>query len=66
MTAMMIFTVLAGITACAGLYLYFIGIDPETKRALERKALRTMGENKLSYMAKGTYHPLPSPEYLPS
>lgn len=54
MTAAQIFTVFAGILALAGAYLYFFGIDPETKRALERKALKTMGENKMSYMAKGT------------
>jgi hypothetical protein len=54
MTAAQIFTVFAGILALAGAYLYFFGIDPETKRELERKALKTMGENKLSYMAKGT------------
>jgi hypothetical protein len=53
MAAAQIFTVFAGILALAGAYLYFFGIDPETKRALERKALQTMGENKMSYMAKG-------------
>jgi hypothetical protein len=54
MTATQIFTIFAGILALAGAYLYFVGIDPETKRALERKALQTMGENKMSYLAKGT------------
>jgi regulator of sigma D len=54
MTATQIFTVFAGILALIGAYFYFIGIDPETKRELERKALKTMGENKMSYMAKGT------------
>lgn len=54
------FTILAGILALAGAYLYFFGIDPETKRALERKALKTMGENKLSYLAKGSCIGLPS------
>jgi hypothetical protein len=54
MTATQIFTVFAGILALVGAYFYFFGIDPETKRALERKALQTMGENKMSYMAKGT------------
>jgi len=53
MTATQIFTVFAGILALAGAYLYFFGIDPETKRALEKKALKTMGENKMSYLAKG-------------
>lgn len=53
MTVTQIFTVLAGVLALAGAYLYFFGIDPETKRALEKKALQTMGENKMSYLAKG-------------
>jgi hypothetical protein len=53
MTATQIFTVFAGILALVGAYFYFFGIDPETKRELERKALKTMGENKMSYMAKG-------------
>jgi hypothetical protein len=52
--------VFAGILALAGAYFYFFGIDPETKRALERKALQTMGENKMSYMAKGTLSVVPS------
>jgi regulator of sigma D len=56
MTATQIFTVFAGVLALIGAYFYFVGIDPETKRELERKALRTMGENKMSYMAKGTSH----------
>jgi len=56
MTATQIFTIFAGILALVGAYFYFFGIDPETKRELERKALQTMGENKMSYMAKGTFH----------
>lgn len=55
MTATQIFTVFAGILALTGVYLYFFGIDPETKRALEKKALKTMGENKMSYLAKGMF-----------
>lgn len=54
MAATQIFTIFAGILALVGAYFYFFGLDPETKRALERKALQTMGENKMSYMAKGT------------
>lgn len=53
MGAAQIFTIFAGILALVGAYFYFFGIDPETKRELERKALKTMGENKMSYMAKG-------------
>jgi hypothetical protein len=60
MTITQIFTVFAGILALAGAYFYFFGIDPETKRALERKALQTMGENKMSYMAKGMLSFVPS------
>ncbi|KAH7076432.1 hypothetical protein BKA63DRAFT_489762 [Paraphoma chrysanthemicola] len=55
-----IFTVFAGILALAGAYLYFFGIDPETKRALERKALKTMGENKMSYLAKDQINKIPA------
>jgi preprotein translocase subunit YajC len=54
MTATQIFTAFAGILALVGAYFYFFGIDPETKRQLERKALKTMGENKMSYLAKGS------------
>jgi hypothetical protein len=55
MTATQIFTVFAAVLALVGAYFYFVGIDPETKRELERKALKTMGENKMSYMAKGIH-----------
>lgn len=48
-----IFSVLAGILALAGAYVYFFGIDPELKRKLQKEALKTMGENQMSYMAKG-------------
>ena len=49
-------TALAGILALAGGYIYFFGIPPEMKRKMEEKALETMGENKMSYMAKGQFH----------
>ena len=48
-----IFTILAGLVAAIAGYLYFFGISPETKRKLENQALKTMGENKMSYVAKG-------------
>ncbi|CAN9206425.1 unnamed protein product [Alternaria alternata] len=48
-----IFTVLAGLIALAAGYFYFFGISPEMKRKMEKQALQTMGENKMSYMAKG-------------
>ncbi|KAL5121308.1 hypothetical protein ACEQ8H_000776 [Pleosporales sp. CAS-2024a] len=60
MTATHIFTVFAAILALAGAYLYFFGIDPETKRQLERKALKTMGENKMSYLAKDQINKIPT------
>ena len=50
-----IFTVLAGFVGVLALAVYLFGIPPELKRKLERSALKTMGENKLSYMAKGKY-----------
>lgn len=54
MTAATFFTGLAGLIAVVGLAIFLFGIPPELKRKLERSALKTMGENKLSYMAKGT------------
>lgn len=50
-------TILAGLVVLAAGYLYFFGISPEMKRAMEKQALKTMGENKLSYMAKGSRLP---------
>ena len=57
MTAATILTVLAGIIGALALAVYLFGIPPELKRKLERSALKTMGENKLSYMAKGKPSP---------
>ena len=53
MTAAKTFTVLAGIVAAISLAIYLFGIPPELKRKMEKKALETMGENKMSYIAKG-------------
>lgn len=53
MTAAQIFTALAGVIAIFSLAVYLFGIPPELKRKLERKALQTMGENKMSYALKG-------------
>ena len=55
MTAASFFTAVAGVIAVVGLAVYLFGIPPELKRKMERTALKTMGENKLSYMAKGTF-----------
>ncbi|KAL1604072.1 hypothetical protein SLS60_005664 [Paraconiothyrium brasiliense] len=67
MTAAQTFTVLAGIVGVLALAVYLFGIPPELKRKLERSALKTMGENKLSYMAKGKhkpFHPTGAPSAL--
>jgi hypothetical protein len=53
MTTATVLTVLAGIVGIVALGIYFFGIPPEIKREMERKALKTMGENKMSYMVKG-------------
>jgi hypothetical protein len=50
--------VVVGILAIA---IYFFGIPPELKRKMENTALKTMGENKASYMLKGAVFPLPTP-----
>lgn len=54
MSAASFFTALAGIVTVIALAIFLFGIPPELKRKLERSALKTMGENKLSYVAKGT------------
>ncbi|OAL55902.1 hypothetical protein IQ07DRAFT_595549 [Pyrenochaeta sp. DS3sAY3a] len=54
------YTILGGAIALAGLYLYLFGISPELKRKLERQALKTMGENKMSYLAKDQIDKIPS------
>lgn len=56
MTAATFFTGLAGVIAIISLAVYLFGIPPELKRKMERSALKTMGENKLSYVAKGRSH----------
>jgi hypothetical protein len=48
-----IFTIFAGLLALTAAYFYFFGISPELKRKMEKQALKTMGENKMSYIAKG-------------
>jgi len=55
-----IFTILAGLVALAAGYLYLFGISPEMKRKMEKQALKTMGENKMSYMAKDSINKIPS------
>ncbi|KAF2132691.1 hypothetical protein P153DRAFT_283887 [Dothidotthia symphoricarpi CBS 119687] len=60
MSAATIFTVLAGLVAAIGVGVYFFGISPEMKRKLERQALKTMGENKMSYLAKDQINKIPT------
>lgn len=60
MAAVHFLSVLVGFIGVVALAVYLFGIPPELKRKLERQALQTMGENKLSYMAKGTCKPHPS------
>lgn len=54
-------TILAGLIALAAGYFYLFGISPEMKRKMEKQALKTMGENKMSYMAKGASAILTAP-----
>ncbi|KAF7367330.1 hypothetical protein MSAN_00795200 [Mycena sanguinolenta] len=49
----MFLSVIAGAFALLAAYIYFFGIPPAIKRDLEEKALKTMGENKASYLVKG-------------
>jgi hypothetical protein len=44
----------AAVLAFIGLAVYIFGIPPQLKRKLERGALEAMGENKASYVVKGT------------
>ncbi|KAJ4313125.1 hypothetical protein N0V94_007104 [Neodidymelliopsis sp. IMI 364377] len=60
MTAATFFTGLAGVIAIISLAIYLFGIPPELKRKLERSALKTMGENKLSYVAKDQINKIPT------
>ncbi|KAF2635328.1 hypothetical protein P280DRAFT_411756 [Massarina eburnea CBS 473.64] len=59
MTAAKLLTVLAGFVGVVALAIYIFGIPPEVKRKMERQALQTMGENKMSYMAKGQISKIP-------
>ncbi|KAF9699512.1 hypothetical protein EKO04_002196 [Ascochyta lentis] len=60
MAAATFFTALAGVIAVIGLAVFLFGIPPELKRKMERTALETMGENKLSYVAKDQINKLPT------
>jgi hypothetical protein len=53
-------TILAGVVTLLAVGIYLFGIPPELKRKMERAALKTMGENKASYLVKGKSPPLMS------
>jgi hypothetical protein len=53
-TATGILTGFAGLIAILSLAVYLFGIPPELKKKMEKAALKTMGENKASYIMKGT------------
>lgn len=63
MAAATFFTALAGVVAVIGLAIFLFGIPPELKRKMERAALKTIGENKLSYVAKGKLISRPTRTY---
>jgi hypothetical protein len=54
-TATSVLTAFAGIVAAISIAIYFFGIPPDLKRKMEKQALKTMGENKASYLVKGQY-----------
>ncbi|KAF2096621.1 hypothetical protein NA57DRAFT_58524 [Rhizodiscina lignyota] len=58
-TTTIVVSVLAGIIALVAAYVYFFGIPPELKREMEEKALKTMGENKASYLMKDQISKIP-------
>ncbi|PVI08268.1 hypothetical protein DM02DRAFT_157085 [Periconia macrospinosa] len=60
MAALNFLTGLVGFIGIVALAVYLFGIPPELKRKLERQALKTMGENKLSYMAKDQISKVPT------
>ncbi|KAK7064676.1 hypothetical protein R3P38DRAFT_3165697 [Favolaschia claudopus] len=55
-----ILALLAGAAALLAAYVYFFGIPPAMKRELEEKALKTMGENKASYIVKDQISKVPA------
>lgn len=59
-TATTVFSVFAGILAVLSVYIYFFGIPPALKRELEERALKTMGENKASYLVKDQINKVPA------
>ncbi|KAJ6519321.1 hypothetical protein C8R45DRAFT_18126 [Mycena sanguinolenta] len=56
----MFLSVIAAVFALLAAYIYFFGIPPAIKRDLEEKALKTMGENKASYLVKDQLNKIPA------
>ncbi|KAJ7481751.1 hypothetical protein FB451DRAFT_136571 [Mycena latifolia] len=52
--------VVAGVLALLFAYVYFFGLPPALKREMEERALKTMGENKASYMMKDQINKIPA------
>lgn len=52
-TTTTVVSIIAGVVAALSAYIYFFGIPPAIRRELEERALKTMGENKASYLVKG-------------
>ncbi|KAI5242401.1 hypothetical protein E4T47_09158 [Aureobasidium subglaciale] len=60
MVVSMYLAALAAIVASMVGAVYLFGIPVQWKRAMEEKALDTMGENKASYLVKGQINNLPA------
>ncbi|KAF2459808.1 hypothetical protein BDY21DRAFT_178398 [Lineolata rhizophorae] len=58
-TTAIVFSVLAGVIALLAAYVYLFGIPPELKREMQEQALKTMGENKASYIMKDQMDKIP-------
>jgi len=58
MAASTYLSVLAAVVALIVGAVYLFGVPPQWKRAMEEKALETMGENKASYLVKGMHNSL--------
>ncbi|KAF2281205.1 uncharacterized protein EI97DRAFT_367724 [Westerdykella ornata] len=59
MASTQLLTILTGVLAVIALGIYLFGIPSEWKRELERQALKAMGENKMSYVAKDQVNRIP-------
>ncbi|KAK7540607.1 uncharacterized protein J3D65DRAFT_615854 [Phyllosticta citribraziliensis] len=59
-TTTTVVSIIAGIVAALSAYIYFFGIPPAIRRELEQKALKTMGENKASYLVKDQISKMPA------